>query len=103
MIKMELTKIDDNNYYVSKHLKSFYYNNYEGQIIDLDTLLIELKGYSQSGIVNLDDIILLKNKSGNQLSLDKLYNLLDSLVIVNKLLNKLVLNFISSKGLISFD
>lgn len=103
MIKMELTKIDTCNYYVSKHLKSYNYNDYTGQIIDLDTLLIELKGYAQSGIINLDDIVLLKDKNGNLIQLDELYNLLDSLVLVNKLLNKVLVNFLYLKGLVSFD
>ena len=55
--KIELIKLSNDKYYVKKHIKSKYYNDFTGEIIDLDLLLKELVGYANAGIIDLDNAI----------------------------------------------
>lgn len=94
--KMELIKLSNNKYFVKKHIKSKYYNDFTGEIIDLDLLLKELVGYANGGIIDLDNIVSILDTNNNNVSLDEIYNLLDSYILINKLINKVFINF--SKG-----
>ena len=91
--KMELIKLSNNKYFVKKHIKSKYYNDFTGEIIDLDLLLKELVGYANGGIIDLDNIVSILDTNNNDVSLDEIYNLLDSYILINKLINKVFINF----------
>ncbi len=99
--KIELIKLSNDKYYVKKHIKSKYYNDFTGEIIDLDLLLKELVGYANAGIIDLDNAISILDINNNNIPLDEIYDLLDSYILINKLMNKVFINF--SKGLDTVD
>ena len=99
--KIELIKLSNDKYYVKKHIKSKYNNDFTGEIIDLDLLLKELVGYANAGIIDLDNAISILDINNNNIPLDEIYDLLDSYILINKLMNKVFINF--SKGLDTVD
>ena len=99
--KIELIKLSNDKYYVKKHIKSKYYNDFTGEIIDLDLLLKELVGYANAWIIDLDNAISILDINNNNIPLDEIYDLLDSYILINKLMNKVFINF--SKGLDTVD
>jgi hypothetical protein len=60
-----------------------------------------LVGYANAGIIDLDNAISILDINNNNIPLDEIYDLLDSYILINKLMNKVFINF--SKGLDTVD
>jgi hypothetical protein len=78
-------KVD--SYFIVKHIDSKYYNDFTNQIIDIFQLFDEILGYASNNVICLEQIIEIKDINNNIINESELYELFNSMVIMNKLAN----------------
>ena len=84
-MKIIAIKINNNSFFIVSHIDSKYYNNYSNQIINLKQLFHELVGYSLNNVLCLDNIIQVKDLNNNIIEHNELYELFNSIIIMNRL------------------
>lgn len=85
--KIVTIKIKTNLYFIVSHVGSKYHNDFTNQIIDIYQLFDEIKGYASNGIICLENIVEVKDISNNTIDCSELYELLDSIIIMDKLID----------------
>ncbi len=83
--KIIAKQLDDNKYLILQHIGSNC--DLTNSVITKEQLFYEVCYYFSNDYLSLDDVLEIKDSNNNDINSDKIYEYLNYIVVINKLIN----------------